>query len=91
MDAIIGGGLLAPHCAHDKEHGVVMVWSSGAEEQIEAITDREVDEVRRKWESDQRIMRGMAQLLKERGISAGASDIIEAARRFLPTTSPPER
>jgi hypothetical protein len=37
MDAIIGSSLMSAQCAHDSEHGVVCVWSSGAEEQIEAI------------------------------------------------------
>ena len=33
---IIGGGLCSAECAHDKEHGCVIVWSSGTQEQIGA-------------------------------------------------------
>lgn len=37
IDAIIGGGLFTAKCPHDGEHGCVVVWSSGAVEQIDAI------------------------------------------------------
>jgi uncharacterized protein (DUF1786 family) len=38
IDEIIKGTLLTGKCAHDDEHGCVIVWSSGAAEQIEAIS-----------------------------------------------------
>lgn len=37
IDSIIRGGLCSAECAHDKDHGCVIVWSSGAAEQLEAL------------------------------------------------------
>ena len=37
IDKIIEGGLLHATCAEDKDHGCLVVWSSGAQEQIAAI------------------------------------------------------
>ncbi len=36
IDLIISGQLLQPMCAEDAAHGCVVVWSSGAQEQIAA-------------------------------------------------------
>jgi hypothetical protein len=37
IDKIIEGGLIKATCAEDKEHECVVMWSSGAQEQIAAI------------------------------------------------------
>jgi hypothetical protein len=37
IDAIIRGGLCHAQCATNSDHGCVVVWSSGAAEQIEAL------------------------------------------------------
>lgn len=37
IDGIISAGLCHSQCADNQEHGCVVVWSSGAAEQIEAI------------------------------------------------------
>lgn len=36
INRIIEGSLLHAQCSHDETHGCVVVWSSGAAEQIEA-------------------------------------------------------
>ena len=36
IDLVIESGLCHAECAHDKEHGCVVVWSSGAQGQIAA-------------------------------------------------------
>lgn len=37
IDAIIRGGLCHAECAAEKDHPCVVVWSSGAADQIDAI------------------------------------------------------
>lgn len=37
IDAIISGGLLRAECAECDNHQCVVIWSSGAAEQIEAL------------------------------------------------------
>lgn len=37
IEAIISGSLCHATCAHDASHGCVVIWSSGAAEQIDAL------------------------------------------------------
>ena len=37
IDKIIEGGLIHATCSEDENHGCLVVWSSGAQEQIAAI------------------------------------------------------
>jgi len=37
IDKVIEGGLIKATCSEDREHGCLVVWSSGAQEQIAAI------------------------------------------------------
>jgi hypothetical protein len=37
IEQIIKGGLMSAQCAEDQNHPCIIVWSSGAAEQIEAI------------------------------------------------------
>ena len=37
IDKIIEGGLFKATCSEDENHGCLVVWSSGAQEQIAAI------------------------------------------------------
>lgn len=39
INAIIAGGLCKAHCSDNNAHSCVVVWSSGAAEQIEAFSD----------------------------------------------------
>lgn len=36
MEILTNGGLFSAECAEDQSHGCVVIWSSGAQEQIEA-------------------------------------------------------
>ena len=42
IDQIIKGALIHPICAEDKDHGVVMVWSPIAKEQLAEYIRRQV-------------------------------------------------
>lgn len=68
------GSLFSAQCAHDENHNCVIVWSSGAAEQLEAIIAGSVPEwaslmaerqeaVENKWASDTKCMLGFAQIL----------------------------
>jgi len=37
IDRIIAGSLMHASCAHDPMHGCMVVWSSGAVEQLDAL------------------------------------------------------
>ncbi len=39
QDAIIGNNLMSPRCADNDNHAVICVWSSAAQEQVEAIVE----------------------------------------------------
>ena len=60
IDAIIAENLLAARCAHDPSHGCLVVWSSAAAEQIDAIiqsaspvrTESLEDALRERFEKD---------------------------------------
>lgn len=46
IDAIITGKLCHASCAHDPNHGCIVVWSSGAAEQLDALANTETDVLR---------------------------------------------
>lgn len=46
IDAIITGKLCHASCAHDPNHGCIVVWSSGSAEQIDALANTETDVLR---------------------------------------------
>lgn len=88
------GSLFSAQCAHDDSHGCVVVWSSGAHEQLEAIVASSVPEwsglmaerqesVEKKWASDTKCMLGFAQILKENNLLPSSKEVIEAYNRFL--------
>lgn len=87
-------GLFSAQCTHDDAHNCIIVWSSGAEEQLEAIISASApewgaliaerqDAVERKWESDRKCMLGFAQILKENNLMPSSTELIEAYNRFL--------
>lgn len=88
------GALFTAQCAHEDNHNCIIVWSSGAEEQIEAIISGSVPEwaslmaerqetVEHKWAADTKCMLGFAQILKENGLMPSSKELIEAYNRFL--------
>ena len=77
--------------AHDVD--LVEVQDRMHEEHMALALWDELRTIRRKWHSDQVILRGALQLLKEAGIAAGSSELIAAAERFdlpSPTVSKTE-
>lgn len=92
------GGLFSAQCAHDDTHNCVIVWSSGAGEQLEAIIAGSVPElaslmaerqesVENKWASDTKCMLGFAQILRENNLLPSSSELIQAYNRF-PSSKP---
>lgn len=45
MQGIIDGRLAVAKCASDPDHACIIVWSSGAAEQIEALAQPDTDEL----------------------------------------------
>ena len=43
IDTIISGNLVHAECAHNEHHNCILVWSSGAVEQIEAVLELAYD------------------------------------------------
>lgn len=43
IEQIIEGNIFTTICAHDKDHGCLVVWSSGAEEQLEGIVKSQIN------------------------------------------------
>lgn len=85
--------LFSAQCAHDDNHNCVIVWSSGTEEQLEALIADTVpewaalmaeraDTVESKAASDRKCMLGFAQILRENGLMPSSSELIKAYNRF---------
>jgi hypothetical protein len=61
--------LLDPRDRLEEEDNMLILWD-------------EIERLRRGWRSDQEVLRGALQLLKEAGLSPGSAELIAAAERF---------
>jgi hypothetical protein len=46
MDAVIQGNLVSAKCVESGEHNIIFVWSSAAEEQLEALVSDHYNNVK---------------------------------------------
>lgn len=89
LDEIIKQGMVRA----DDECPNVLIWAANAHEQLEAVVQREIDAIYRKWDADKRLFSGAMQLLKERGGMPCSQELIDAADRFAAhqPTQPPRQ